>query len=339
MPDGAPGAGSGATPSPAPTVRRALTTAIGRLRAAGIDGAPLDAELLLADAMDRARGRLLTDDAELLAGAAAERFERHLARRLAREPVSRILGWREFWSLELEISPAVLDPRPDSETLVEAALAVARGRTGNVTIADLGTGSGCLLLALLSELDGAFGVGVDRDPAALDVARRNALRSGLGERAAFVAADWGAALGGRFDIVLCNPPYLAAPELATAAAELGHDPHLALAGGEDGLDSYRALMPGLPSCLAEDGWAFLEIGAAQAPAVRAIVTGAGLEVEAVVADLAGSDRCIVTRAGGNPAGRQKNGWIGKPSGLGCQHLDAVGGRVSQGILPARRFGA
>ena len=297
MPEGAPEGCTVAAPSPSPTVRRALAAAVGRLRAAGIVGATLDAELLLADAMGRARGRLLANDAEPLAGAAAGRFERHLARRLAHEPVSRILGRREFWSLELEISPAVLDPRPDSETLVEAALAAARGRAGHVTIADLGTGSGCLLLALLSELDGAFGVGVDRDAAVLDVARRNALRTGLGGRAAFVAADWGAALGSRFDIVLCNPPYLARRELATAAAELRHDPRLALAGGEDGLDAYRALLPGLPACLAGGGRAFLEIGAAQARAVGTIVAGAGLEVEAVVSDLAGRDRCIVARSG------------------------------------------
>ena len=339
MPDGALGACPGATPSPSPTVRRALTAAIGRLRAAGIVGAPLDAGLLLADAMGRARGRLLTDDAEPLAGAAAGRFERHLARRLAREPVSRILGRREFWSLRAgdlagrSRSPARQRdsrrggfggrPRQGGQCRDRRP----RNRFG-VPAAGPAVGAGRRLRCRRRSRSGRARCRPPQRPAQRARRARGLRRRGLGRGAR-----------GCFDIVLCNPPYLAGPELATAAAEVRHDPRLALAGGEDGLDAYRALVPGLPSCLAGGGRAFLEIGAAQAPAVGAIVAGAGLEVEAVVADLAGRDRCIVARAGGNPAGRQKSGWIRKPSGLGCQHLDAVGGRVSQGILSARRFGA
>ena len=299
MPDTAAESLTSATSCASPTVRQTLTDAVGRLRAAGIDGARLDAELLLANAMCEARSTLFTHDAAYLPREARKRFHGYLARRLAREPVSRILGRREFWSLELEISPAVLDPRPESEMLVETVLAAVTANDIELTIADLGTGSGCLLLALLSELRGAFAIGVDCDVAALEVARRNAVRTGLGDRAAFIAGDWATALAGCFDIIVCNPPYLASRETGTSPPELRYDPYLALDGGDDGLDAYRALVAELRSRLADGGRVFLEIGAAQAASVSEIVRSAGLEVEAIAPDLAGYDRCLVARVGGN----------------------------------------
>ena len=314
MPDAAPAA----APRRPRRVRETLGGAVRRLRAAGIASRRLDAELLLAQALGTTRPRLLTHGERSVPAPAALRFEAHLRRRLAREPVSRILGRREFWSIELEVAPAVLDPRPDSETLVAAVLAALPARDAPLAIADLGTGSGCLLVALLSELPGAFAVGVDRDPAALAVARRNARRAGLAGRAAFVAADWGAALAARFDIVVCNPPYLATRELAAAPPELRHDPRPALDGGADGLDAYRALAGGLTSCLAAQGRAFLEIGAGRAAPVAGLLAAAGLAVEDVVTDLAGRDRCLVAASPRRTERRESRHCGKKRVGLGAQ---------------------
>tara|TARA_B100000686_G_C16649773_1_gene894898 strand:- start:241 stop:1143 length:903 start_codon:yes stop_codon:yes gene_type:complete len=290
-----------------PTVRQALVDAAAKLRSAGVETPRLDAELLLADAAGQSRSWLFAHDAGSLSEHAAELFDRHVRRRLGHEPVARIIGRREFWSLEFEISPAVLDPRPDSETLVEAVLAKVSDRSAELRIVDFGAGSGCLLLALLSEFENALGVGVDRDVAALEVARRNTARLACEDRAFFIAGDWGAALAGPFDIVVSNPPYLTSYEMASASPELCSDPRLALDGGDDGLDAFRVLVPDLPSCLAEGGLVFLEVGAGQARDVSEIVRVAGLEIEAIARDLAGRDRCIVARVGGNIAAVVKKG--------------------------------
>ena len=288
-----------------PTVGQALVDAAGKLRFAGIDSPRLDAELLLADAVGQSRSWLFANDAGSLSKHAAECFDRHVLRRLGHEPVARILGRREFWSLEFEISPAVLDPRPDSETLIEAVLARVSDRSANLRIVDFGAGSGCLLLALLSEFENAFGVGVDRDVAALEVARRNTARLACDDRAFFVAGDWGAALAGPFDIVVNNPPYLTSYEMASASPEVRNDPRVALDGGEDGLDAFRVLVPDLPSCLTEGGLVFLEVGAGQAQAVGEMARVAGLEIEAIACDLAGRYRCIVARFGRNNGAVEK----------------------------------
>jgi release factor glutamine methyltransferase len=226
-----------------------------------------------------------------------ERFAALIARRAAREPLALIVGHREFWSLDFAVSPDTLVPRADSETLIEAALAEFPARDAALRMLDLGTGTGCLLLAGLHEFPAAFGVGVDRLPAVAALARRNAASLGLAGRAAFVCADWAAPLAGRFDLVLCNPPYIPAAEVATLMPEVAlHEPASALDGGSDGLDSYRAVIPRLPGLLAPAGVAILEVGQGQSRHVAAIAEAQGFTT-ATRADLAGIDRALVLRRG------------------------------------------
>jgi release factor glutamine methyltransferase len=227
-----------------------------------------------------------------------ERINAFLARRIdAREPVSCILGRREFWSLEFRITPDVLDPRPDSETLVETALGLFPVQDRPLRVLDLGTGSGCLLLAVLHGRPRASGIGVDASEAALAVARQNAAQLGLADRAEFRRGDWGAGLDEAFDLVLCNPPYIAESERGRLPPEvLHHDPPAALFGGADGLDAYRIILPALRRLLAPGSCALFEIGAGQAERVSAIARASGLAVCAIRRDLAGRDRCVVLRA-------------------------------------------
>ena len=219
-----------------------------------------------------------------------------VARRAAREPWALITGRRGFWTLDLEVSPDTLVPRPDSETLVEAALAHAPSPR---RVLDLGTGTGCLLLAVLSERADAFGVGVDLSPEACQLAARNAAAHGLAARCAFVAGDWGAALCGRFDVILCNPPYIETATLAGLMPEVRlFEPARALDGGVQGLDAYRRLLPCLACLLKEGGVALLELGAGQDAAVRALAALAGLVHLETRPDLGGVARAVVlTRAG------------------------------------------
>ena len=238
--------------------------------------------------------RVLAYPETILDAGAESRLAALLARRAAREPMARILGYREFWSLRFELSPATLDPRPDSETLIEAALAALPDRARRYRALDLGTGSGCLLLALLSELPGAWGLGVDRAESAVATARRNAAELGLHARARFVVGDWAAAIAGEWDIVLINPPYIAAGAIAGLMPEVAHhEPRLALEGGIDGLDAYRALAPQIARLLAPQGVAAVELGQGQAEAAAALMTGAGLAIQGVRHDLAGVDRCLM----------------------------------------------
>lgn len=283
----------------AATLHGILRSAEARLRAAGAETPPLDARLLVAAALDMAPDALRFAADRALTETEAARAEALLARRIAREPVSRILGRREFWSLDFRIAPGVLDPRPDSETLIEAALALFPNRAAPLRVLDLGTGSGCLLLAMLYEYPNATGLGVDSSEKALEAARGNAIRLGLAGRARFVEGDWAREIpaGERFDLVLCNPPYIAENERATLAPEVArHDPPAALFAGPDGLDAYRAILPGLARLLAPGGRALFEIGAAQGEAVSEIAREAGLDVLDVKRDLAKRARCLVMRA-------------------------------------------
>lgn len=281
-----------------PTVRELLDTAAARLAAAGVDDPRRDARLLLAAAMDTDAAALLAHVGRVIDGDAADRFGRSIARRAAREPVSRILGRREFWSLGFRVTPATLDPRPDSETLIEAALEGIADRAAPLTLLDLGTGSGCLLLALLSELPRAIGIGVDRDPAAVAAAAVNADALGFADRATFQVGDWAAGLARRFDLVVSNPPYVPEGEIDRLAPEVARfEPRTALAGGADGLDAYRALAPQMAALLRDGGRAVLELGAGQHAAVAAILVAAGLEINGFRSDLGGVLRCVVaTRA-------------------------------------------
>jgi release factor glutamine methyltransferase len=231
--------------------------------------------------------------------AEAGRLAELARRRESREPLSRILGRREFWSLSFALGPETLDPRPDSETLIEAALAwlgPSRGRAEGpmLKILDLGTGTGCLLLALLSELPRAEGLGIDAQPGAVTMARANAEVLGLGARTRFRTGDWGQGIGERFDVIVCNPPYVPAAEIARLEPEVARfDPWLALSGGSDGLDSYRALALQLPDLLAGEGRAFIELGFGQAAAAAGLFESGGLQAVDCRSDLAGIPRCLV----------------------------------------------
>lgn len=299
----------------------ALAEAADRLRRAGVATPRLDARLLLAAALGRGPEALIGYPERPLRPGEAASFESLLRRRLAREPVSRILGRREFWGLAFGLGPATLDPRPDSETLVEAALAGLPDRRAPLRLLDLGTGTGCLLLALLSELPNAWGVGIDRAPAAVAVARRNGLALGLGGRASFLVGDWGRSLRARFDLILCNPPYLRAAEIAALEPEVAlFDPPAALSGGDDGLEAYRALMPDLARLLALSGRAILELGAGQRDAVQALARSQGLALQGEHADLSGRIRCVAAVPAAQmarPGEPAKNCWKGFRSRLGC----------------------
>ncbi len=289
-------------------------------RRAGLSPAPdflgltrQDAERALAQALvglpppDRLREARLTLRASEGVSAAAwiaapdlaiadpSRAQAFAARRLVGEPLSRILGQREFWSLAFLLSPDVLDPRDDTETLVEAALAAfAQRKAERLHVLDYGVGSGAILAALLTELPNAHGVGVDKSAAAAAQATDNLARLGLATRAKILVSDWGARLDeSAFDLIVSNPPYIASAEIATLAAEVrDYDPRLALDGGEDGLDAYRALAPQIAQRLAAGGRFFVEIGAEQAGDVEAIFSDAGLVGLHVVKDLAGHDRVV-----------------------------------------------
>ncbi len=259
-----------------------------RLALPNIDNPRLEARLLLAHAMACTAEDLLR---EPQAPAPTQRFRTLLDRRAAREPLAYILGHREFWSLDFAVSPATLIPRPDSETLVEAALAALP--PGPRRILDLGTGTGCLLLAVLHERPDAFGVGVDRAPAAAALAAANAAALGIGARAAFLCGDWDSALNGRFDLVLSNPPYITTSAIADLMPEVAeHEPATCLDGGADGYDAYRRIVPTLPRLLDPGGIAVLEVGIGQADTVAAMGPDAGLAAT-IRCDLAGTARAIV----------------------------------------------
>lgn len=279
--------------APAPAAAAAvLAQAVQRLAAAGVAGPAGDARRLLAHALGVEAGRLTLILSDPLPAAAAERFEALIAARARRVPVSHLTGQRMFWGRDFAVTPDVLDPRPETEVLVAEALAGPFSR-----VLDLGTGSGCILVTLLAEREGARGVGLDLSAAALAVAAENARRHGVFGRAAFALSDWWAAAEGQFDLIVANPPYVAAAEMAGLAPEVrDHEPHLALTDGGDGLSAYRAILAGLGDHLAPGGRALFEIGAGQGAAVAALARAAGLGVERLLPDLDGRDRVVVLPA-------------------------------------------
>lgn len=279
------------------TIGDAIRRATERLEKAGIEDAGTDARLLVGMATGLDRTGLVVGRDQRLATDETARLDAVLARRMKREPVSRILGQREFWSLPFALGPDVLDPRPDSETLVAEALARLPEADRDYRLLDLGTGTGCLLLALLFERPNGWGVGVDRAERAASVARANAVSLGLADRACFMVGHWGDALQTRFDLIVCNPPYISLAERAALAQEVrDHDPALALFGGDDGLDAYRAIGPRLGALLAEDGVAVVEICAGQTEAVTGLMANNALETVAIRSDLAGYDRALAIKA-------------------------------------------
>lgn len=247
---------------------------------AEIPSPALDARLLVAAACGLTHEDLIREPGRPLDAAERERIATWRERRLAREPVSRILGRRAFWRHEFLVTPATLDPRPDSETVVESALALARQEHWTdrpLRVLDLGTGTGCLLLSVLAEIDTAVGLGVDADPDAALCAAANARRLGLADRAGFVCTDWCSGLAGQFDLILSNPPYISHSDIQDLAPEVAaHDPRAALDGGSDGLEAYRAMLPATAGLLAPGGWLIVEIGVGQEDAVIALMRSAGL---------------------------------------------------------------
>lgn len=275
------------------SVRDALARVRARLAAAGVDAAPLEARLLVAHALGCAPSTLYGGDLAPIDAGAVARLDALLTRRLRCEPIAYILGQREFWSRDFSVGPEVLIPRPDSETLVEAALRWNQPRANApLRILDLGTGSGCLLLSVLVERPASRGLGVDRSLAALRCAGHNAERLGLAERASFLCADWATAIAARFDVILCNPPYIPEAEWAGLAPDVrDFEPVSALVGGADGLVAYRRIVPELARLLAAEGAAFFEVSPATAPHVSALANATGLAVR-THHDLAGRPRCL-----------------------------------------------
>ena len=284
----------GSTTDPdSPTIAETLRAGAGRLAAAGIDSPRLEARILLAHALGCSSEDLVRD---LTVRVSSPDFAGLLARRTAREPLAFILGWREFWSLRFHVSPATLIPRPETETVVGTALTLSPNPLAPSRVLDLGTGTGCLLLAFLHERPGAFGIGTDRSAAAACVARRNARDLGLAPRSAFLCGDWANPVDGRFDLVLSNPPYIPSPDLATLMPEVArHEPRAALDGGLYGLTAYRAIIGALPRLLTPKGAAVLELGIGQCDAVAAIAAAAGFRAEARP-DLTGTARAMILRA-------------------------------------------
>jgi release factor glutamine methyltransferase len=262
----------------------------------GIEEAKVDARALLGHALHLDRAQLIADSERMLQANEIAAVDALAARRLKREPVSRIRGQKEFWSLTLKVTPAVLTPRPETETVVEAALDVVTParRQEKLRILDIGTGSGALLLALLAELPNAVGTATDISSAALAVARSNAERNGLAARCTFVECNIADGVAGPFDLIVSNPPYIAHDDIVALAPEVrDYAPTIALDGGIDGLDKYHAIADAARRLLAPDGRLIVELGIGQEPLLRALLAKAGLTVESVRPDLAGVPRALV----------------------------------------------
>jgi release factor glutamine methyltransferase len=288
-----------------PTLAGAVADLAAAFTKAGLETPSLDARRLVLGCLHLAPVDLLREPGLAIAQNQLRRIDEAAARRLAREPVSRILGERAFHGLDLEIGPATLDPRPDTETLVDGVLElieqnlVPNGRSPRIL--DIGTGSGAILVALLHRLPAATGLGIDISDAALSIAARNAARHGIADRASFRRSDWLAAVEGQFDLVVSNPPYIATCEIAALDPEVSlYDPVTALDGGSDGLAAYRAIAAQCGRVLADAGWLVVEVGQGQSePVTRLLAETAAEPLEPEIrvwADLSGMPRCVALRA-------------------------------------------
>lgn len=277
------------------TVGTLYRGAVAVLREAEAESPALDVRVLLAHALGVEGGELIALSDKAVPGDVRVRFKALLKRRATGEPVARILGKKEFWSREFLLTPATLVPRPETETLVEAALEAKPDKNSALRILDLGTGSGILIAALLLEYPKAFGVGVERDAEAAGTARSNLAGLGVAHRARIVCGDWASAIVTQFDLVVSNPPYIASGDIGRLPVEVRlHDPLQALDGGRDGLESYRAIVAELPRLLAVNGMAILELGAGQEPAVADLARHAQLTVNGPArCDLSGHPRALI----------------------------------------------
>lgn len=265
--------------------------------AAGIESARLDARLLALHVTKREFAELIADPDLNMDDGEADELAMLCEQRLTFKPIAHLLGVKEFWSLPFAINETTLVPRPDSETIIEAALECVTDRSQTCRVLDLGTGSGCLLLALLSELPNAHGVGVDASKGALQIAVENARAFGMDERALFVEGNWGAPVSGHFDLIVCNPPYIPDTDRAALAPEVrDFEPASALFGGIDGLNPLREIAPTLKRLLSPKGFYIMEFGQGQSAAVSSIVSASGLEIVQIRKDLAGIERVIVAKA-------------------------------------------
>jgi release factor glutamine methyltransferase len=266
------------------------------LNDAGFETAALDARLLLLTALGISATDLVTQPDTPLSPDQAETLASFAHRRLTHEPVARIIGVREFWGLPFHLSPETLVPRPDTETVVETALDLIPDRQAPLRIVDFGTGSGCILVALLHELPQATGLGVDLSFGALATARANAAHNRVGRRCQFVLSHWADAISGTFDLMVSNPPYIASGVIPTLDEEVReHDPRLALDGGSDGLEPYRILLSEAGRLLASGGLIAVEIGYDQAQDLTGLAGAYGLEILRIAYDLSGNPRCIAMK--------------------------------------------
>lgn len=274
--------------------KEALREAVRTLQAAHVESASLDARLLLEHTLGLSREQLLARIDDALTAAQAGHFRTLIAKRARRQPITHIIGRREFFGLSFKVTPAVLDPRPDSETLIEALLRRHKDRSVPLRILDLGTGTGCLLLTLLYEYPRATGVGVDISPEALAVAQENATNLGLQSRVEFLTSHWCMNVTGAFDVIVSNPPYIPTGDIAGLAPEVSqYEPKQALDGGADGLACYRAIVASLAAHLAPGGVAAIELGMGQQAAVETLAAGHGLTVAGVIQDMQGIPRCMM----------------------------------------------
>jgi release factor glutamine methyltransferase len=273
------------------TLREAIRAATLTLTQAGVETPARDARLLVAHAAGIPPDRLTLHEADPLPPDFTTRLTDAITRRAARQPLSQIIGQRLFWGRTFRVTPDTLDPRPETETLVAAAL-----EQPFLKMLDLGTGTGCILLSCLADNPAAHGTGTDLSAAALDVAQDNAARLGLASRARFHLSDWFAAIDGRFDLIVSNPPYIAAAEMPGLAPEVrDHEPHVALTPGGDGLDAYRVIARSAPARLMPQGRLLLEIGSTQGAAVMAMLLAAGLTDVHILPDMDDRDRVVAAR--------------------------------------------
>ncbi len=263
-----------------------------RFRDAGIESYAIDADVIIAEAIDKNREFLIGNPEYEVAQEQLEKIEGFCNRRENREPVAKILGRKEFWSMEFAVDKNTLDPRPDSETLIEAVLGIYQDKAADLRILDLGTGSGCLLLVLLSEYKNAYGMGVDINSGAINKAKENSFKLNLARCSDFVVSNWVEKVDGDFDLVIGNPPYIKESDIDSLEPEVSkYDPYIALAGGENGLSCYEEIAKNMP--LKSGGYAVFEFGLGQGEDVKNIFCNAGMQFVSFKKDLSGIDRCIV----------------------------------------------